>query len=275
MPASPSALGSTCGWRKEPLAGARPIPREGRVRLHVEIAGPPSESQSINRPLKRRNSIQGDTKTIRSISVIECKSSSGNAILRGVRRGSSPIWLPICNRLRTRPGRIEPEVYFRIVHATQNGHNGAPVAASHEQTVEISLGPKGAFENGNIGALWRRAPPDQVLSAILPGRGNPKPPRVPKTPRVVQFLRKAIEWQALLESGEFTSQGDIATREGITRARVTQVMGMLRLAPEIQEQILYMPDVTRRPLVTERILRPIVTIADHQDQLREFHKILI
>ena len=149
------------------------------------------------------------------------------------------------------------------------------MAAYHEQTVEVSLGPKGVFENSNIGALRRRVPPDQVLSAVLPSRGNPKPPRVPKTPRVVELLRKAIEWQALLESGEFTSQGDIATREGITRARVTQIMGILRLAPEIQEQILYMPDDTRRPLVTERILRPIVTIADHQDQLREFQKFLI
>jgi hypothetical protein len=92
---------------------------------------------------------------------------------------------------------------------------------------------------------------------------------------VVELLRKAIEWQNLLESGELSSQGDIATREGITRARVTQVMGMLWLAPEIQEQILHMPDATRRPLVTERILRPIVTIADHKDQLREFHKFLI
>ncbi len=185
------------------------------------------------------------------------------------------IWLPICNSIRSRPGWDEPEIYFRIVHLTQVGHPGAPVAAYREQTVEIALGPKGAFENGNIGALKRRAPPDQIVCAVLPSRSDPKTARGPKTPRVVELLRKAIEWKDLLESGEFTSQGDIATREGITRARVTQVMGMLRLAPEIQEQILYMPDATRRPLVTERILRPIVTITDHQEQLREFHKFLI
>ena len=35
--------------------------------------------------------------------------------------------------------------------------NGGPVAAYREQTVEIALGPKGAFENGNVGALTRRA----------------------------------------------------------------------------------------------------------------------
>lgn len=25
-------------------------------------------------------------------------------------------WLPKCNSMRTRPGRVETEVYFRIVH---------------------------------------------------------------------------------------------------------------------------------------------------------------
>jgi len=36
--------------------------------------------------------------------------------------------------MRTRPGRVETEVYFRIVHAAQHGHNGAPAAPYHEQT---------------------------------------------------------------------------------------------------------------------------------------------
>jgi len=117
------------------------------------------------------------------------------------------------------------------------------------------------FENGNIGTLARRVPPDQVLSAVPLGLGDPKMPREPKTPRGVELLRKVIEWQGLLESGKIASQADIARQEGITRGRVTQIMGMLRLAPEIQEQILSMPDVALRPLNSERILRPIATIA--------------
>lgn len=136
-------------------------------------------------------------------------------------------------------------------------------------------GLKGAFEDGNIGVLRRWAPPDLVLRAVLPGRGNSKPPRVPKTPRVVELLRKAIEWKDLLESGEVASQAEIALRERITRARVTQIMGMLRLAPEIREQILAMHDSSRRPQITERVLRPIGVITPYRDQLREFHKFLI
>ena len=189
--------------------------------------------------------------------------------------GLEKCWLPKCNSMRTRPEVKEPEVWFRIVHLAQEAHCGAPVRAYCEQTVEIALGPKGAFENGNIGTLRRLAPPDQVLRAVLPGRDNAKPPRVPKTPRVVELLRKAIEWRDLLESGKIATQADIACQEGVTRGRVTQVLGMLRLAPEIQQQILSMPDTTHQPLITERVLRPIGTITDYHNQISAFHKLLV
>ena len=170
--------------------------------------------------------------------------------------------------------QVEPEVWFRVVHLAQDGLNCTPVAAYREQTVEIALGPKGAFENGNIGALRLRAPPSRVIS-MAPQGGNPKPPREPKTPRVVELLRKATEWKDLMESGKIASQAEIARREGITRARVTQVLDLLRLAPEIQEKILTLTDPLHRRPVTERMLRPIGAIANQHDQLREFHKFLV
>jgi len=129
-----------------------------------------------------------------------------------------------------------------------------PAATYREQTVELTLGPKGAFENGNVSILTRRVPAKLVVRAVPPNRGKPKEP---KTPRVVELLRKALEWQAILESGKASNQAEIAGRDGITRARVTQVMGLLRLAPEIQEFILSMAEVVGRPSVTERALRPI------------------
>jgi hypothetical protein len=45
--------------------------------------------------------------------------------------------------MRTRPAWIEAEVYFRIVHAPQSGHDDVSVATSREQTVEIASGPRG------------------------------------------------------------------------------------------------------------------------------------
>jgi hypothetical protein len=102
---------------------------------------------------------------------------------------------------------------------------------------------------------------------------------------VVELLRKAIEWQALLASGKAPNQAAIARQEGITRARMTQVIGMLRLAPEIQEHVLSLPDLpaatgaaqagmVRRPAITDRALRPIAQIADHGEQASLFEGII-
>ncbi|MGH9462097.1 MAG: hypothetical protein ACRD1X_12820 [Vicinamibacteria bacterium] len=113
-------------------------------------------------------------------------------------------WLPGCNCIRRGRGWAGPEIWFRIVHVAVDGADGAPMSAYREQTVEVAPGPKGAFENGNIGTLTRRMPADRVINALPPRVRNRKPPKAPLTPRVVELLRKAIEWQALLESGEAT-----------------------------------------------------------------------
>jgi len=155
-----------------------------------------------------------------------------------------------------------------------DGPNSAHVAAYREQTVEIALGPKGAFENDNIGILTRRVPAEHVISAVPPRDRNRKPPKAPRTPRVVELLRKALEWQALLQSGQVHNQAEIARREGITRARVTQVMALLRLAPEIQQHILSMPNAVRRPAITERALRPIALLENHGAQQAAYSMLL-
>jgi len=115
-------------------------------------------------------------------------------------------------------------------------------------------------------------PTGGVINAFLPRRRAAKPLRKVRTPRVVELLRKAIEWRRQLDSGKVRNQAVIARREGITRARVTQVMGLLRLVPETRERILAMSEVAHRPTITERMLRPITSIANHSDQLRDFQE---
>jgi hypothetical protein len=90
----------------------------------------------------------------------------------------------------------------------------------------------------------------------------------------LEFLRKAIEWKALLASGQAKNQADIARREGISRVRVTQVMWLLRLAPEIQERILAMPETIHRPAISERALRPIAHMEDVMNQKARFQGLI-
>ena len=182
-------------------------------------------------------------------------------------------WLPECASMRSRHrGPAEPEVWFRITHITLE--NTAGSAAYREQIVEVALGPKGAFENGNIGTLTRRVPANQVVSAVPPPRGKPRPPKVPQTPPLVEFLRKAIEWQALLESGEAKSQADIAQREGISRPRLNQIMCLVRLTYDIQQHILAMPETIHRPPISERALRSIARLEDLTDQKARFQQLI-
>lgn len=91
---------------------------------------------------------------------------------------------------------------------------------------------------------------------------------------MVELLRKALEWRRQLDAGEVRNQAAIARQEGLTRSRVTQVMGMLRLAPEIQEHVLSLPDMVRRPAITERALRPIAQLEKAADQKARFRELL-
>jgi len=84
---------------------------------------------------------------------------------------------------------------------------------------------------------------------------------------VVETLRKALVWQQELDSGSVANQAAIARREGVTRARVTQVLTLLRLDPEIQEHILNMPKSVNPPRISERGLRPISQIENPEDQV--------
>lgn len=121
-----------------------------------------------------------------------------------------------------------------------------------------------------MGALTRRVARDRVMTGAPVRRRSPRSPRGPRAPRVVELLRKAQEWRRQLEAAEIPNQAAIARQEGITRARVTQVLGLLRLSPEIQEHILSIPDTASRPCVTERTLRPIVRIKAPHDQFEAF-----
>lgn len=87
-------------------------------------------------------------------------------------------------------------------------------------------------------------------------------------------LLDIIQWRTLLDSGQVVSQAEVARHQGITRARVTQIMGLVRLAPEIREHILSMSDTVRRPAVTERALRPTARFEDPKSQFAEFELLL-
>jgi hypothetical protein len=68
----------------------------------------------------------------------------------------------------------------------------------------------------------------------------------------------AIKCRDLVESGEIRDYAELARAGYISRARMSQIMNLANLAPDIQEEILFLPKVSagRFPL-TETKLRKI------------------
>ena len=96
-----------------------------------------------------------------------------------------------------------------------------------------------------------------------------------RIPRVARLMALAIRFDHLLETGAVRDQAELAEIGHVTRARVTQIMNLLHLAPDIQEAILYLPRVTQgKDPIVERHLRPIVAAADWRKQRRLWQKLV-
>ncbi len=105
------------------------------------------------------------------------------------------------------------------------------------------------------------------------GEATPVPSA--RIPRVARLMALAIRFDQLIRNGEVADQAELARVGHVTRARLSQIMNLLNLAPDIQEQILHLPRVERgRDPVTERDLRPIVATPDWRKQRRIWWGIL-
>jgi len=93
-------------------------------------------------------------------------------------------------------------------------------------------------------------------------------------PRISRLMALAIRFDHLIKSGEITDQADLARLGHVTRARVTQIMNLLQLAPDIQEEILFLPrTIQGHDPIHERHLRPIAAILDWRKQRRMWQEL--
>lgn len=79
-----------------------------------------------------------------------------------------------------------------------------------------------------------------------------------RVPRISRLMALAIRFDGLLRRGEVKDYAELARLGHVTRARVTQIMNLLNLAPDIQETLLFLPAVeVGRDLVKEWEVRPL------------------
>lgn len=82
-----------------------------------------------------------------------------------------------------------------------------------------------------------------------------------RIPRVSRLMALAIRFDGLIRDGHVESMAELARLGHITRARASQIMNLLALAPDIQEEILHLPPTTKGyDVVSEHHLRSLVGI---------------
>ena len=84
-------------------------------------------------------------------------------------------------------------------------------------------------------------------------------------PHITKLLALAHYYQKLIDEDGVKDYAEIARLTGTSRARITQIMNLTLLAPEIQEKILDLHEV--KSIKTERRIRMIAGIKLWKEQL--------
>jgi len=109
----------------------------------------------------------------------------------------------------------------------------------------------------NRGRGSRKGPPSDRAASTEAGR----------VPRVSRLMALAMRFDELIRSGQVTGYAELARLGHVTRARLSQIASLLGLAPDIQEEILFLPRTLRgRDPIQLRHLLPIAAIPDWRKQ---------
>jgi hypothetical protein len=92
-----------------------------------------------------------------------------------------------------------------------------------------------------------------------------------RTPHVSRLVALAIKFQSLVSSGTVRNYRELAEVGHVSRPRLSQIMKLAQLAPEIQEKLLFLPPTFEGPdRVFERHLRFLASVIDWEKQKELF-----
>ena len=102
-----------------------------------------------------------------------------------------------------------------------------------------------------------------------------KLPQLPvrKPARVAMMLAFAHKLQQAIDNGEYEDRADAARKLGLTRARVSQLLDLTMLAPDIQEKILFMERVDGVEPSSERALRDVISMVSWEEQRKQWNSL--
>ena len=109
---------------------------------------------------------------------------------------------------------------------------------------------------------------------ILPGPEPIKDMPTQRIPRISRLMALAIHFDNMIRSGGILDYAELSSLGHVSRARVSQIMNLLLLSPDIQEAILFLPPIEKGDdPITERDIRPIVAKIEWNQQRILWNKI--
>ena len=95
-----------------------------------------------------------------------------------------------------------------------------------------------------------------------------------RVPRVARLMALAIRFEELVRAAAVKDYAALARLGHVSRARLTQVMNLLLIAPDIQERLLFLPRIEQgRDPIRMAQLQPIALTWDWRRQRRLWHKL--
>jgi hypothetical protein len=98
----------------------------------------------------------------------------------------------------------------------------------------------------------------------------PKRPTT-RTPHISRLMALAIHFQGMLDDGHVSDLATLARWGKVSRARMTQIMNLLYLAPDIQERLLSLPQTSKgKDVISCAQLQKVAIEPDWSKQLAMF-----
>ena len=96
-----------------------------------------------------------------------------------------------------------------------------------------------------------------------------------RVPRVARLMALAIRFEEQVRTGVLASYSRLADLGHVSRARVSQIMNLVNLAPDLQEVLLFLPRTERgHDPIHLRLLQPIASALDWKRQRRLWHELV-
>jgi DNA invertase Pin-like site-specific DNA recombinase len=143
---------------------------------------------------------------------------------------------------------VEKSVWTRVHELLPQERNGFCVAAESSREAKP--------------VQSRRRPPTAVAEATE------------RVPRITRLLALALKFEEMIRSGVVGNYTVMAQLGQVSRSRVTQVTNLLNLAPDIQEEILFLrPEEAERLCISELSVRKLSAILEWGEQRAQWRRL--